>query len=90
MYRELEAELKKEHGEKYSLINELAAEAFVQYNQIDSIFEQPIMLREIVLFLAFKKSKKSPAQYMANLEKHVHKALEEKLKAKLNKLQKKK
>jgi hypothetical protein len=90
MYKELEIELKATKGEDFSLINELASEAMVQYTQVKSIFDQPIMLREIIDFLAFKKSKMTAAQWMARKEKYVQKALEEKLKEKLAKFQKKK
>lgn len=85
MYKELAKEIEERTGEEFSP-NEIALEAHVQYTEVKSIFLQPIKLREIVLYFMWKKSKLSAAEYMGRLERHVQKALEAKLEAKIQKL----
>lgn len=89
MYREICAEVKAQTGVEITPY-EIAKLCNVQYGEVQSIFKQPIKLREMVLYFMYKKSGKTPAQFMAKLDKAVQKAIQEKLEDKIKNIKKKK
>ena len=84
MYKEICQEINDiSEGKDKLTPYEIAKLCHVQYGEVQSIFNQPIKLREMVLLFMYKKSGKTPAQFMARLDKAVQKAIQEKLESKL-------